>query len=474
MRCSFYVLTMVMLLLSCKSEIRFTHNKPTTSTIFVEEPLNIDINNKKWIISEYLTGSHFVYAYEADNIYKDERIVKWMKESKVKVIRWPGGTAVQNYHWNDLNGIPFDSDTWDPNYNDQDKEKTSDAYMDLDEFIAFCKKVGAEPMVGVNIKSGKLYNREEDAKKEARNLIQYCKDKNYNVKYWYIGNEGYASGFGAKLYAQYIDTYAQILKEVDPNIEIIGDWKFGPEDKNRFNELLTVVANSKNIDIIEVHEKWAEGWGLYSGTTMTEWQEEKPLFNGKLTHYSEEFYKKMDELGKDVKLAMNEWGLGTITGASDFENGLVVADYMMEIFRNQISMACYWNLNIGPGNSRILKVDNYDTVNASLSSISVISNVFTLFSNALGKNLIKFDFPIEGVYGFATVNNDNNKVEIFLLNKLNEYVELDLNVPNFKINKISQKHYSEPGSITESQKEIEDGEASIRIPSMSLSYYVLE
>lgn len=473
-----YFLFLLLSLVNCKnddilnipkSEETQTTELPSDSTV----SLTIDIKNKEWVISEFLTGSHFVYAYESDNIYKDYRIVDWMKESKVKIIRWPGGTAVQNYHWNDLNGIPFDCDTWDPNYSEEDKEKEPEVYMDLDEFIAFCKKVGAEPMVGVNIKSGKLYNREEEAKQEAKALIEHCKSNNYNVKYWYIGNEGYASGFGAQLYAKYIDTYAQILKEVDPNITIIGDWKFGPEDKNRFNELITVVSNSKHIDIIEVHEKWAEGWGLYSGTTMSEWQKEKQLFNGKLTYYSEEFYKKMNEIGKDVKLAMNEWGLGSIKGASDFENGLVVADYMMEIFRNRICMACYWNLNIGPGSSRILKVSNYYTKYASLNGISVISNVFRLFSNALGKNLIKFEFPVEGVYGFATIN-DNNIVQLYLLNKLDKNIKVNLNISDFSINNISQRIYSEPGLITESQKEIKDGEASIIVPSMSLSYYVLE
>ncbi len=62
-------------------------------------------------ISKYLTGAHFVYAVERDSLYADERIAEWMRRSRVGVIRWPGGTAVQNYHWDNLNGIAFKEDT---------------------------------------------------------------------------------------------------------------------------------------------------------------------------------------------------------------------------------------------------------------------------------------------------------------------------------------------------------------------------
>jgi len=143
--------------------------------------VRVDAGCPQWIISKYLTGSHFVYAYERDLLYSDERIADWMRRGKVGVIRWPGGTVVQNYHWNELNGIAFKVDSWDPEY--VEKSRSPDKFMDLDEFVAFCRRVGAEPMVGVNIKSGKKYGREDDAKDEARRLIEYCRDEKYDVKF---------------------------------------------------------------------------------------------------------------------------------------------------------------------------------------------------------------------------------------------------------------------------------------------------
>jgi alpha-L-arabinofuranosidase len=115
-----------------------------TAVIFAqsEQPqgkvhVRIDVENPLNTISKYLTGSHFVYAVEADELYKDERIVQWMKDSRVGTIRYPGGTVVMAYHLDSLNGIPFRTDSWDPEYNEASKDAAG--FMDVDEYIAFCR-----------------------------------------------------------------------------------------------------------------------------------------------------------------------------------------------------------------------------------------------------------------------------------------------------------------------------------------------
>jgi len=67
--------------------------------------ISVRASAPQWRISKYLTGMHFVYAFERDVLYADERIAQWMRRAKVGIIRWPGGTAVQHYHWDSLNGI---------------------------------------------------------------------------------------------------------------------------------------------------------------------------------------------------------------------------------------------------------------------------------------------------------------------------------------------------------------------------------
>lgn len=382
--------------------------------------VHIDFENPLHTISEYLTGSHFVYAVEPDELYKDDRIAQWMKDSKVGTIRYPGGTVVMAYHWDSLNGIPFKTDSWNPDYNEISKDPAD--FMDVDEYITFCRKVNAEPMLGVNILSGKKYNREEEGLEEARRLIQHCKDNNYKVKFWYIGNEGYAKGFSALKYAEYIDKYAEVLKSVDTDIVIIGDWKLGPIWKDRFNECIEIVKHSEHIDVMEVHEKWGNEWGLASGQSVEDWKTEFPLYDGKLGMYVQRFNSEMERIRKThVKFGMNEWGLGDIAGSNENENALVVADYFIEIFRNDVFMANYWNLNIGHKQTKIL-----NTENKQLVGLNPVAVIFEMYASAIGKKLLRVDCTDKKVYGFSAFDEHDETVELYLINKSEEESNLEI------------------------------------------------
>ena len=387
--------------------------------------MRLDAGRAKWTVSKYLTGSHFVYACEPDALYRDERIAAWMRRSKVGVIRWPGGTAVQSYHWDNLNGIPFKVDSWDPKYNAVPKKASG--YMDLDEYVTYCRRVGAEPMVGVNIKSGKLFNRQADSLDEARRLIEYCRDKKYRVKHWYIGNECYI-GFGHKAYAAQIDKYAKILKSVDPKITIVADWKFGPESKRRFAQCLDIVRKSEHVDIMEIHEKWGNQWGLASGKTLADWRKQFPIYNGKLGAFIRKFHQELAGTNRShVKLGFNEWGLGGVPGGDAFDHALIAADFMIELFRNRVHQACYWNLNMGAGPARVLvrgRGESKDT----LKSLNPVSHVFEMYAHALGAQLIELTSSRRDVYGFAVRDAEKKTLHIYLLNKIAANVSLKIDI----------------------------------------------
>ncbi len=392
--------------------------------------VRIDMGRPVRTLSKYLTGSHFVYAFERDSLYRDERITDWMRRSKVNVIRWPGGTAVQNYHWDELNGIAFKEDSWDPDY--QAQEVDPENYMDLDEYIAFCRKVGAEPMVGVNIKSGKKYKREADALEEARRLITYCRDQKYNVKFWYIGNECF-KGFTPSRYAQYIDRYAEVLRSVDPGIVVIGDWKFAQESKNRFAQSVEVATSSEQLDVLDIHEKWGNDWSLSTGGAKSDWRKECPLYDGKLGDYIRKFHQAMKDAGRpQVKLALNEWGIGTLTDGNEFDQALVAADYLIEVFRNDVYQACYWNLNMGSQKTRVLATADRKS---RLLALNPVSHIFEMFAHALGKELLVAESSEGCVYGFA-VREPENVLQCYLLNKNTVAASVELNIENAEFDQV--------------------------------------
>lgn len=408
--------------------------------------IKLKLDKPGWEVSPYLTGSHFVYSFEKDALYQDNVIADWMKRAKVGVIRYPGGTVTMYYHWDTLNGYPFSDDSWGPNY--ELKPRPGDEFMDLDEYMHFCKRVGAEPMLGINYNSGFKYRTPEDSQKEAQRLVSYCRKKGYSVKFWYIGNEGYAKGYGHKKLPGIVDTYAEIIKKVFPEAMIIVDWKYGPEKKKRFEESLAITKKSKHLGMMEYHEKWGNEWGLKSGMTREDWLAEKPfLYKGEFS----EFYKRFEEHnrkeGRNVLHSHNEWGIGGMSGnQGPFDFALLMADFFIEIFRHPTYMACYWNLNIGTRSSRIYVVEGKGKDKGKIK-LQPTSLVYEMVAQAMENNIIPMESSNPSVYGFAVKNNKTPTTQVFLLNKSEDTVALSFQPQGMGFGITSEERLVSPGEI---------------------------
>lgn len=132
----------------------------------------------------------------------------------------------------------------------------------IDEFIALCRQVNAEPMINV-----RLF---KSTPEKAAEMVSYVNvTKGYGVKYWGIGNEPdlYAKNRGLEGYdsAQFNQdwrAYAEAMKAVDPSILLIGpelsqysavDYN-NPRDehgKDWMSEFLK--ANGDLVDIVSIH-----------------------------------------------------------------------------------------------------------------------------------------------------------------------------------------------------------------------------
>ncbi len=465
-----FLLTGILVVFSQEEpEAKFLENKYD----FVDSIPFVLVNADKpqWSISKYLNGSHFVYAFENDSLYSDNRIAKWMQKSNTNIVRWPGGTVVQYYHWDKLTGIPFKDDSWAPGYDSKDEPDYR--FMDLDEYIAFCRKANTEPLIGINIRSGKEYNRKSESLEEAKRLITYCKEKNYNVKRWYIGNEGYAKGFSAEKYAAYIDLYAQVLKSVDPDIEIIGDWKIGPFKKNRFEQTLYIAKTSKELDVMELHEKWGNPWGLKSGYSIEAWRNEFPLYDGNLGVFIRRFKEEMKRENKEIKIGFNEWGIGKIKDATEFDYALIAADFLIQLYKNDVYQACYWNLNMGEEKSKILKTDKSGT---QLLDFNPIATIFTLFSDAQAKHYLHLDCNERFIYGFGAKNTADDTIYLYLLNKSEKNEFFNLGLFGLKENTvdITIQSFIKPGIInSNSLKTTDPNNTKLELPSFSFNKIII-
>lgn len=204
----------------------------------------------------------------------------------VSIVRFPGGCFAPYYHWRD--GVGPVADRPQTRYSmpaspDAPYSPSSNAFG-TDEFITWCRHVGAEPYLCVNMGSG--------TPEEARDWVEYCNQPvgsrwadlraahgyhaPHNVRYWALGNEISASWeFG---YAESPDDYirrareyARVMRNADPSIKLVLAGSHFPlyHTQTAWN-LKVLDALYEYVDYLSMHHYI----GLMArGTVVDRWQE---------------------------------------------------------------------------------------------------------------------------------------------------------------------------------------------------------
>lgn len=189
------------------------------------------------------------------------------------IIRWPGGCFASPYRWKDGIG-PQHTRRVTPRELWDDLDINS---LGTDEFIALCRKVGAEPLIVVNIGTPQ-WNSDAgtyDFLRDALDWIQYCNGQAdskwgkiraanghpepYNVKYWEIDNETW--GMGIENYISAIRKFAPAMRKADPSIKLAACGSGGFD--LRWNQKV-IESCAELIDYISIHhyenpDRFAEG-----------------------------------------------------------------------------------------------------------------------------------------------------------------------------------------------------------------------
>jgi alpha-L-arabinofuranosidase len=162
---------------------------------------------------------------DADGFRTD--VIAALRELRVPVVRWPGGCFVSAYHW--LDGVGH---ARKPSYDKAWRVEEPNTFG-TDEFVAWCRKIGAEPYICTNAGTG--------TPEEMSDWVEYCNlpaagrwaqlrqanghTRPHNVRYWSIGNENYGDWeMGAKTAAEwgrFVAESAKMMKRVDPSIRLL-------------------------------------------------------------------------------------------------------------------------------------------------------------------------------------------------------------------------------------------------------------
>jgi alpha-N-arabinofuranosidase len=171
---------------------------------------------------------------DANGFRKD--VLNEIRQLGVPIIRYPGGNFVSGYNW--LDGVGPKQNR--PRTLDKAWDTTESNQFGTNDFLAWCKAAGTQPLMGLNLGTG--------TPEEAAALVEYCNiDKGtkwsdlrrqhgvvdaWKVEHWCLGNEmdgpwqiGHmlATEYGLKA-----ADAARQMRYVDPSLKLIACGSSGP------------------------------------------------------------------------------------------------------------------------------------------------------------------------------------------------------------------------------------------------------
>jgi alpha-N-arabinofuranosidase len=227
-----------------------------------------------------------------------------LKELDAPVYRWPGGNFVSGYNWRDGIG---DRDRRPPRKNPAWKGVEHNDFG-LDEFMAFCRLLGAEPYITVNSGLGDAQSAVEElqyANGGADTPLGKLRAANghaepYGVRWWGIGNEMYGNWqlghMPLEEYTKKHNQFAEAMRAVDPSIRLVAVGEAG----NWSEAMMRQCAD--HMDLVSEHFYVGEKPDLAAHVRQVPDQ-----IRGKADAHRR-YRREFDSLkGKDIRIAMDEW-----------------------------------------------------------------------------------------------------------------------------------------------------------------------
>ncbi|HPU06084.1 MAG TPA: alpha-L-arabinofuranosidase C-terminal domain-containing protein [Thermogutta sp.] len=327
------------------------------------------------------------------------------------VIRWPGGCFASAYRWKDGIGPQakrrsYPREIWD------DIDVNS---FGTDEFIEMCRRVGAEPLIVVNIGTPQWNPgaNPDEFLQDILDWIEYCNGpadskwgrvraenghpQPYGVKYWEIDNETW--GMTAERYAAAVRRIAPLMRAKDPTIKLAACGSGGMgESAHRWNRVI-IEQCAELIDYLSIHhyenpDRFADGPRNY-----------------------EEFFRATGELiarskNPNLKLYVSEWnaqstdwrtGLycGGILNAFE-RTGNIVGMAAPALFLRHVSATAWDNAFINFDHRKWFPAPNYV--------------VMQLWRRFYLPNRIRIDGDTGRLNAVATASEDGRRVVVKIVN----------------------------------------------------------
>ncbi|MCU0315606.1 MAG: hypothetical protein MUC92_03325 [Fimbriimonadaceae bacterium] len=314
---------------------------------------------------EHLGRAVYEGAYQPSHPTADENgfrrdVIEALRPIGFSIMRYPGGNFVSAYDWKDGIG-PKESR---PRRLDFAWRSIETNQFGTDEFMAWCREIGTEPMLAVNLGTGQP--------RGAAELLEYCnlprgtswadlraQDEPYGVKLWCLGNEmdgpWQAGQRPAKDYASSALQASRLMKGLDPTIETIVCGSSGRGMPDYMDWDLQVLDTCfSSVDYISAHRYTQKG-KMSTWDYLAEGLEIDRIIQDyrSLIGYVRAKYKS----DKQIHLSFDEWNVWyrEMSGDGDWkeaphlleevynwEDALIAAQYLSSFVRNSdvVKVAC--------------------------------------------------------------------------------------------------------------------------------------
>lgn len=286
---------------------------------------------------------------------------------------------------------------------------------EIDQFIALARRNQIEPLISVRLAGG--------SPQQAAALVNMAREKNYNVRYWSIGNEPdlYARGANAdtrwntEFYNQQWRAFAEAMKQADPQIQLVGpdtsqftgNETTDPKDaqgKNWLREFLR--ANGDLVNVVAVHRYPFPKNASDPAPTVPELFDDAARWTDLIKNLRA---VTRAELKRDAPIAITEWNsnwvdaTGGETTPDSFNNALWLAAVMGQMLQERVDLAAHWRLLSPPGGFGIIsKYDVYPTY-----------YTYQMYKK-FGTVIVAAESQTPGVYVFAARKNDGSLTLAFV------------------------------------------------------------
>jgi alpha-N-arabinofuranosidase len=242
-------------------------------------------------------------------------VIKMVREMGVSVVRYPGGNFVSGYDWEDGVGpVELRRTRLDLAWRSRETNQ-----FGTNEFIAWCRLAGVEPMMAVNLGTRGIA--------DACNLLEYTNHSGgtyysdlrrthgvaapHNVKLWCLGNEmdgpwqiGHKT---AEEYGRLAAETARAMRQVDPTIELVACGSSNARMPTFGAWEATVLDHTyDDVDYISLHAYYEQGHNDRA-TFLAAATEMDAFIEGVIATADHVGAKKRSK--KQLKLSFDEWNI---------------------------------------------------------------------------------------------------------------------------------------------------------------------